>query len=81
MNNRINNKANETATSQLLIELIKGMELIYNNNHPDYKNAAKRGKVWKSITNVMNESFRCGWGKCGLISVILFIVFSIRVLC
>lgn len=58
------NKNLDIEISNLLIELIKGMEIIYNRNHPEANNAAKRAKLWKSITNVINESFRCGWSKC-----------------
>lgn len=64
MNTKSNNLNVNSEISALLIELIKGMEIIYNQNHPDYKNKSKRGKVWKSITNVINESFRCSWSEC-----------------
>lgn len=54
---------------RLLIELVRGMELIYNHNHLDYKNRPKRDKVWMSIRNVINESFCCNWSKCHFISI------------
>lgn len=64
MSTKTNNKSLDKSISSLLIKLITGMEIIYNQKHPDYSNKTKRGKVWKSITNVINESFHCGWSKC-----------------